>query len=154
MKLTLQGHTFLASSGDYGVASHPQENTTGCISPDNPQSTTQNGTVFNPQSLDSCPYVLSCGATQVNANETVSDLESAAVYASEDNALHQGSTGGGFSNYFAQPSYQSAAVATYFSDYDPGYASYNYTGYSSIGANGGKYNRAGRGFPDVRKIMT
>ena len=150
MKLTLQGHTFLASSGDYGVASHPASNTTGCISSSNPQSTAQNGTVFNPQSLDSCPYVLSVGATQVNANETVHDPESAAVYSSGDvPPLHYGGTGGGFSNYFPAPSYQNAALDMYFSNYNPGYATYNYTGYSSIGANGGIYNRAGRGFPDV-----
>ena len=61
----------------------------------------------------------------------------------------------GFSNYFQQPSYQSKAVESYFAEYDPGYPYYIFNGVdfhdasSNIGANGGIYNRAGRGFPDV-----
>lgn len=45
---------------------------------------------------------------------------------------------GGFSNYFATPSYQADAVQTYF---------------DSIGdANAGLYNSSGRGYPDVSAI--
>lgn len=152
MKLSLQGHTILGSSGDYGVASHPDANTTGCIDPNNPGAHTQNGTVFNPQFPVDCPYVLAVGATQLNPNSTVTGPEVTAMYPSEDNALHKGSTGGGFSNYFSRPSYQSSAVEAYFANHDPGYQTYTYvTGSngSSIGANGGLYNRGGRGFPDV-----
>ena len=106
--------------------------------------------MFNPQSLDSCPYVLSVGATQVDANATIDDPETAAVYASSDNPpLHFGGTGGGFSNYFSAPAYQASALKTYFASHDPGYVTYNYSSYNSIGAGGGKFNRAGRGFPDV-----
>ena len=61
----------------------------------------------------------------------------------------------GFSNYFPRPSYQSKAVDSYFAEHDPGYPYYTFNGVdfhnpaSNIGANGGIYNRAGRGFPDV-----
>ena len=40
----------------------------------------------------------------------------------------------------------------YFAQHDPGYPYYVYSGHgftSSIGANGGLYNRVGRAFPDV-----
>ena len=43
-------------------------------------------------------------------------------------------------------------TSSYLANHDPGYPSYVYhgTGFNpSIGANGGIYNRAGRGFPDV-----
>ncbi|KAI0475631.1 putative protease S8 tripeptidyl peptidase I [Xylariaceae sp. FL0804] len=155
MKLTLQGHTILCSSGDYGVASHPSAGTTGCIFPGDDPSATEvpaNGSVFNPQSLDSCPYVLSVGATQIDANATISDPEVAAVYPSEDGPLTAGGTGGGFSNYFARPAYQAAAVQRYLaSPAAGGYKTYEYGrgDAASIGAGGGRYNAAGRGFPDV-----
>jgi tripeptidyl-peptidase-1 len=48
-------------------------------------------------------------------------------------------SGGGFSNYFAAPSYQSAVLATFFADHKPTYA-------SNI------YNASGRGFPDVAAL--
>ena len=44
---------------------------------------------------------------------------------------------------------------SYFAEHDPGYPYYTFNGVdfhdpaSNIGANGGIYNRAGRGFPDV-----
>lgn len=75
MKLSLQGHTILGLSGDYGVASHPYDNTTGCIDPKNPGAHAQNGTVFNPQFPLDCPYVLACGATELDPNATVNDPE-------------------------------------------------------------------------------
>ena len=61
----------------------------------------------------------------------------------------------GFSNYFKQPSYQHKAVSSYFANHNPPYPYYNFNGVdfhdpdNNIGANGGLYNRAGRGFPDV-----
>lgn len=65
----------------------------------------------------------SVGATAVTSAGT----ETAALFSS-----------GGFSNVFAQPSYQSAAVARFL---------------STLGStNSGKFNRAGRGFPDVAAI--
>lgn len=54
---------------------------------------------------------------------------------------------GGFSNIYTIPSYQAKAVASYFANHKPSYPSYS--GNSSIGANGGLYNRNGRAYPDV-----
>jgi len=51
------------------------------------------------------------------------------------------------------PSYQAAALKTYFGRHNPPYLSYTAfgTGYDpgNVGANGGLYNRIGRGIPDV-----
>ena len=57
------------------------------------------------------------------------------------------SSGGGFSNIYPIAPWQKNAVETYFNNNDPGYKYYN--GNSSFGQNGGIYNRAGRGYPDV-----
>lgn len=58
-------------------------------------------------------------------------------------------TGGGFSNYFTPPSYQQEAVSNYLSAHnDLPYYIANAKA-SNIGENGGVYNRAGRGYPDV-----
>ena len=46
--------------------------------------------------------------------------------------------GGGFSNYFAQPSWQSEEVATYLKFYEAKYPEYSKY-----------YNKAGRAYPDV-----
>lgn len=45
-------------------------------------------------------------------------------------------SGGGFSNYFARPSWQKPAVDSYFAQHNPSYS-------TSI------YNRTGRGYPDI-----
>lgn len=45
-------------------------------------------------------------------------------------------SGGGFSNYFPRPSYQEAAVDSYFASYTPSYSTT-------------LYNGTGRGFPDI-----
>jgi tripeptidyl-peptidase-1 len=148
MKLVLQGHTIVLASGDYGVASFPSDPAPhGCLSADG-----QNGTIYNPDFTSSCPYILSVGGTQLYAYQTVLDRESAM----QDN-LGPGAelfaSAGGFSNRYKAPSYQQAAVDTYFARHDPGHPYYiagpNGTG---VGANGGIYNRAGRGFPDVRYL--
>lgn len=56
---------------------------------------------------------------------------------------------GGFSNYHTAPSYQQKAVSEYLANHNtlPYYIA-NKDG-SNIGENGGVYNRAGRGYPDV-----
>jgi len=144
-KLVLQGHTIVLASGDYGVASFPGDPAPhGCLS-----ASGQNGTIYNPDFTSSCPYILSVGGSQLFANQTVLDKESVM----QDN-LGPGaelfSSGGGFSNRYAAPAYQKSALASYFSKHDPGHPYYvagpNGTG---VGANGGIYNRAGRGYPDV-----
>ncbi|KAJ7111426.1 family S53 protease [Mycena epipterygia] len=77
----------------------------------------QTCTTFVPTFPSDCPYVTSVGGTS-------GIVETAVNFSS-----------GGFSNYFATPSYQAADVATYL---------------KFLGAtNSGKFNRSGRGFPDV-----
>ncbi|KZV98447.1 family S53 protease [Exidia glandulosa HHB12029] len=75
-------------------------------------------TTFVPTFPSGCPYMTSVGATQgINP-------ERAASFSS-----------GGFSNYFAIPSYQASAVAAFK---------------TRLGStNSGKFNTTGRGFPDV-----
>ena len=94
MKLSLQGHTFVASSGDYGVAGHPPEaDSIGCVDRTNLNSTsTTDGTVFNPQFPASCPYVLSVGATQLNSGQTVDDTEVAMLAPSSVGVTSGGAT--------------------------------------------------------------
>jgi len=57
------------------------------------------------------------------------------------------SSGGGFSNVFSRPSYQSAAVEEYLERYVPDYPFYE--GNVNVNTTQGLYNRAGRGIPDV-----
>lgn len=65
-------------------------------------------------------------------------------------ALAYFATGGGFSNYFKPPSYQAKAVSRYLAAHSPNVPSYIVNSdASNVGANGGVYNRAGRGYPDV-----
>ena len=48
--------------------------------------------------------------------------------------------------------YQEAAVKTFFALHDPPYPYYSTKNNISVGANGGLYNRAGRGFPDLSAV--
>ena len=137
MKLSLQGVTVVESSGDYGVASYPgdfgMEN--GCAGPDN--------TVFYPSADSTCPYVLAVGATQLNH------------ISSGNNTYYESSTyysGGGFSNYFDVPEWQTDAITTYFDE-----VTLNFSGYENPGTNfsdvgSGVYRIGGRGYPDVSAI--
>ncbi|KAJ6567945.1 family S53 protease [Mycena vulgaris] len=80
-------------------------------------SQSQTCTNFIPTLPSDCPFVTSVGSTG-GITEVGSSFSS-----------------GGFSNYFAIPSYQSADVASFL---------------TAIGTtNSGKFNRTGRGFPDV-----
>ncbi|EME83733.1 uncharacterized protein MYCFIDRAFT_61094 [Pseudocercospora fijiensis CIRAD86] len=142
MKLALQGHTIVVSSGDWGVASFPNDTGTanGCLS--------GCGKVFHPSNPGNCPFVLSVGGTQLFSNQSIIDPESA-LHLPASNTTYI-STGGGFSNYFARPSYQKEAVDDYFEKHDPGYKYYYAdANVTNIGSHGGIYNRGGRGYPDV-----
>ncbi|KAG9240127.1 Pro-kumamolisin, activation domain-containing protein [Calycina marina] len=141
MKLGLQGHTFLWASGDYGVASFPgDDNDNGCLG--------DTGDIYNP-SFATCPYITSVGATRLYDTQTVKDPESAMQADLGEGAELFASTGG-FANYFPAPDYQKSALATYFAEHDPGLPYYTAnTNATNVGANGGVYNRAGRGLPDV-----
>ncbi|KAJ7685503.1 peptidase S8/S53 domain-containing protein [Mycena polygramma] len=129
-KLGLMGVTVLYSSGDNGVAG----NGGLCLNPNGTQST--GGTRFNPSFPGTCPYITSVGATQVLPNHTVLDPEVAC-----QSVIH---SGGGFSNYFALPSYQKTAVQSYLKSHPPPYtaAQYNTTasrGFPDLSANGANY---------------
>lgn len=126
MKLGLMGVTTVYSSGDYGVAGNGGQ----CIDP--ATLAFNNGTdgIFNPSFPGTCPYVTSVGATQILNGSSVRTPESAC----QDVIF----SGGGFSNVFAMPEYQRAAVEGYFAASAPPY-----------GAERFNDSRAVRGFPDV-----
>lgn len=141
LKLGLQGHTFVWASGDYGVASFPgDDSANGCLG--------NASQVYNP-SFPTCPWVLNVGATRLYDYQTVNDPESA-MQANLGVGFELFASAGGFANYFPVPDYQKSAVSNYFNSHEPGLP-YYYTNdqTTNIGANGGFYNRAGRGFPDV-----
>lgn len=107
--LGLKGITVLESSGDLGVGA-------GCLAPDN--KTVEFNAIFPA----TCPYLTSVGGT-VNVTPEVA---------------WDGSSGG-FSSYFARPSYQDTAISEYFKTVSNSTFSYY-----------GQYtNFSGRGFPDV-----
>ncbi|KAL9113006.1 MAG: hypothetical protein Q9227_002871 [Pyrenula ochraceoflavens] len=133
MKLGMQGISVIVSSGDYGVAGPPGEpgEENGCLI---------DGTVFNPDFPSTCPYITALGSTFLP--------EGADVTKDEEISTTRFPSGGGFSNIYEAPDYQTSYVATYFETADPGYPYYSTTNNQSIGANGGIYNRIGRGYPD------
>jgi tripeptidyl-peptidase-1 len=92
MKLTLQGSTFLFASDDYGVGA---PDVIGCGGP--------NGTSFTPAFPATCPWVTAVGGSAINTGNTVYDPETS-----------YGASGGGFSNIFPMPEYQSEAVLNWF----------------------------------------
>ncbi|CAK4033881.1 aorsin [Lecanosticta acicola] len=140
LKLGLQGVSIFVASGDTGVGGYAGSPTpNGCL---------RNGTVFSPTQPNSCPYLTNVGATKVFPGKSVHDLESAV----DDPAGHPYSSafysGGGFSNIFAIPDYQTAAIAAYYATSNPPYP-YYYDGDYLNSSSGGVYNRNGRGIPDV-----
>ncbi|KAH7321462.1 putative protease S8 tripeptidyl peptidase I, partial [Rhexocercosporidium sp. MPI-PUGE-AT-0058] len=140
MKLGLQGVSLIWASGDSGVAGpafHGSSN--GCLG--------SKSTIFNPTWPNNCPYITNVGATKVYPNRTVYEPESAC-----NDPLGQPyhvaySSGGGFSNFYPAPTYQQAAIESYFLDHAPKYKSYN--GNENFGKDSGVFNRLGRGIPDV-----
>ncbi|GAM82590.1 hypothetical protein ANO11243_005720 [Dothideomycetidae sp. 11243] len=144
LKLGLQGVSIFIASGDDGVAGRPGEghaSANGCIG--------QNGTVFSPAEPVTCPYLTSVGGTKVMPGKTPFDPESALIHENKS-PNDPYSSGGGFSNIYPVPDYQRAALDAYFASYDPPYAFYTDGHYNSSG--GGRYNRNGRGFPDVAAV--
>ena len=128
MKLGAQGVSILAATGDDGVAGYKARNdTTKCQ--------------YTASFPATCPWVTAVGATQ-NAENDPDDHEVHTLQEYAANAPEQQppffavTTAGGFSNYFAVPKFQTAAVANYF------------TTPESKRAPAG-YNTTGRGFPDI-----
>ncbi|KAF8189516.1 family S53 protease-like protein [Mycena galopus ATCC 62051] len=107
MALGARGISILFASGDGGVRDN-RDNNTECE--DN---------TFVALFPASCPYVTAAGSTLGVAPEVAANF-----------------TGGGFSNFFPAPSYQSVAVSTFLA-----------TGIPSGFA--GTFNQTGRGYPDV-----
>lgn len=114
MKAGSRGISLFFSSGDYGVGGNGENN---C----------DNG--FYPVFPASCPWVTAVGGTQFTSNggEEVAEFDTGK------------SSGGGFSNVFAAPSYQSSDTQSYIQKY--------------VGNNyAGLYNQGGRGYPDVSLV--
>ncbi|RFU77057.1 peptidase s8 s53, subtilisin kexin sedolisin [Trichoderma arundinaceum] len=130
MKLGLQGTSIVFASGDDGVARRSGP----CLG--------SKHNIFTPGEPASCPYVTSVGATTLPSGSQPGD---------EETATTSFSSGGGFSNIWTTPSYQASAVASYFANHNPTYASYNTSG-GVIPTSGGIYNKAGRGYPDVSAV--
>ncbi|KAL8699547.1 MAG: hypothetical protein Q9201_005949 [Fulgogasparrea decipioides] len=133
MKLGLAGTSFLFSSGDRGVAG----NRNVCIDPATKEYNDGNSGIFNPSFPSTCPYVTSIGATQIVPGALVTQPEEAC-----QTVIF---SGGGFSNVFPLPSYQSAAVKSFFANHPPPYGadrfnnSQNTRGYPDVSANGANY---------------
>ncbi|KAH8980544.1 subtilisin-like protein [Lactarius akahatsu] len=104
-RLGARGASVIFSSGNYGVGKGD------CLANDG------SGVHFIPAFPASCPFVTSVGGT-------IDIPESAAPF-----------SGGGFSNYFSQPPYQSVAVPAFLRQLGDKYDGY--------------YNAEGRGFPDI-----
>lgn len=141
MKLALQGTTIVMSSGDSGVG-----DTGYCNGADSQ--------IFEADFASTCPYVLSVGSTEW-------DRYNPAVAPYPGQKLREVSTyrfpsGGGFSNVFPRPSYQSKAVSTYLAKTGP---KLGFSGYTQTVTNGdfsnvtsGVYNINGRAYPDVAAV--
>ena len=149
MSLASRGVTIVVSSGDNGVAGTGSSNacslyTCTADSGSNINSASWSGTSWTgkgyfPSFPATCPYVTSVGATMGPESGTAEiACQSNACYISGSNSGGVITSGGGFSTYFAQPSWQTDAVSYYFG---------NLTSAPESG-----YNRNGRGYPDISLI--
>ncbi|KAJ5569507.1 uncharacterized protein N7459_008937 [Penicillium hispanicum] len=137
MKLGMQGVSVVVASGDSGVAGRGGDPTpSNCLG--------EKGNVFAPDFPASCPYMTAVGATYIPPGGSAQNHDEVAVT--------RFPSGGGFSNIYQAPDYQAQAVADYFSIAQPTYPYYESVNNDSFGANGGIYNRIGRGYPDVAAI--
>lgn len=120
-----KGITLLFSSGDNG--------------PNGDVPTGVHKQVFEPEFPASCPWVTSVGGTTNMANET--GATNSTIPAT--NKVSFIASGGGFSNYFAAPDYQSNVTSSYISQHVP-------SSYKSVSG----FNASGRGIPDVSAFST
>lgn len=139
-KLSALGVTVLASSGDSGVS---QPGLGGNCSSDSSSSSsgwagssTWSGKGYFPSFPASSPYVTAVGAT-MGLNGYAPAVGTAEV-GCDGHAGGVITTGGGFSTFYATPSWQSPSVASYFGNL------------SRAPAAG--YNPQGRGIPDVSMV--
>jgi len=138
MKLGLQGVTVVVASGDAGVGT--DFNCAG-----------SNFDIFAPYYISTCPYVLSVGATELDLPQGQKPKPNQKLF---ERVTTNFSSGGGFSNVFNRPSYQSAAVQKYFDTVKLPYSGYkqpvNGSDFSNI--TSGVYHLGGRGYPDVTAV--
>ncbi|KAJ6447828.1 subtilisin-like protein [Mycena sanguinolenta] len=106
MALSARGISVIGSSGDGGVRGNHDS-----------QDVCANNT-FMPVFPSGCPYVTSVGSTQGFAPEKATNF-----------------TGGGFSNFFSTPDYQTGAVAGFLETIPEDFT--------------GTFNKTGRAYPDV-----
>ena len=140
MKLGLQGVSIVFASGDSGVANRYNAGyNNSCLNAEYGYVDT-NGTKFSPSFPVNCPYVTAVGATTL-LTDSIDGGEQAVAEPDPDNPLLDFYSGGGFSDVFGLPDYQSEAVNNYLTNYAPKYAP-------------GVYNNSGnsRGFPDVAAL--
>jgi tripeptidyl-peptidase-1 len=137
MKLGMQGVSVVVASGDSGVAGSAGDNgnADGCLG---------TGQIFAPDFPATCPYITTVGATYLPPGANVNT--------DSETAVTRFASGGGFSNIYPIPSYQETALSTYLTEHTPPYTAYSGNNNQNIGANGGIYNNAGRGYPDVSAI--
>ncbi len=136
MKLGMQGISLVFASGDSGVAGPAGDGSSnGCLA---------GGTVFSPDFPATCPYVTTVGATFLPPHSN--------VFKDQETAVTRFGSGGGFSNIYPIPTYQKNAVNNYLATSVPSYPYYSTTNNQNIGADGGIYNRNGRGYPDVSAV--
>ncbi|KAJ5522710.1 hypothetical protein N7513_013283 [Penicillium frequentans] len=137
MKLGMRGVSVIVASGDSGVAGRDGDPTpSNCLG--------ESGKVFAPDFPATCPYITAVGATYLPFGAKIQDHGEVAVT--------RFPSGGGFSNIYQRPSWQAQAVTDYFSKAKPDYPYYESVNNNSFGANGGIYNRIGRGYPDVSAV--
>jgi len=147
--LAARGVTVLVSSGDNGVAgSGCNCNPASGVSYANCACQAASGTSVSswtgsnkwsgfgywPSFPATCPYVTAVGATMGAKTVVPSQAEAEIACQSQQGGVI--TTGGGFSTFYPQPSWQTAAVNKYF------------TQYPQSGISPG-YNAQGRGYPDV-----
>jgi tripeptidyl-peptidase I len=123
-QLGARGVSVIFASGDFGVGK-----TSLCLTNDG-----RNATAFLPAFPASCPYVTAVGGTRDFAPE-VAAFQSRAAF--QNGILFNYTSGAGFSNFFARPAYQDAAVRGYLDAHD-GFPAYR-----------GLFNPHGRAYPDL-----
>ena len=137
MKLGMQGVSVVVASGDSGVAGRGGDpRPSNCLG--------ENDKVFAPDFPATCPYLTAAGGTYLPPG--------ADPKKNEEEAVVKFPSGGGFSNIYKRTDYQKQAVEDYFPKYDPGHKYYESVDNSSLGENGGIYNRIGRAYPDVAAV--
>ncbi|KAG6016269.1 hypothetical protein E4U43_003986, partial [Claviceps pusilla] len=160
-QLGLRGVSILVASGDWGVGRDKQ-----CVRLDDEKQRR-----FMPSFPASCPYVTAVGATRLipaagreRGSERDPEIraevrpevrpDSEMVETVAFDARSSYASGGGFSDVFAQPTYQREAVASYLAELDRRQQALgvgNATSNDSYGYDG-LFDRRGRAYPDIAAV--